>query len=838
MAQLSHADVEVREVAVASLHQVLVKSEVLQTAAESSGLAATMQRYWEKLLDRLLDDEPSVVSAAVAAATDIVELGQRADAAAPEGFLLQRLGSLCAARMAAALGPMLESCSCAQAPAQTSIARLLLLLVRQLLHRPQPGGGAVPLRAGGGEPMMLPGLGSLVPSACAFLHERVGAADTSLRLECCRALLMIMAMTRAAAEASSGDVSSSVPPFIAVAVPETWASDAVASLLELEHRQLGEAALPDVARTIARNLSALPVAVRSQVVRQLLPLVSCVSDVPCRMEVYALVWSEVMAEEVQSGGMAAAAGGGGSGLSLSNLLTDPYVGTLIKGLHGTQISGGHESGGIVKAAIDAAKALGTAALGAIGAVGDVAGDVAQTVKDTATSTAGEAKYVALKAADTAGDVGSSAAASGSGAVSTAGAAVSTAGAATKKATGEVASEAAQKAKTAAASAGNVVADWYGSAKNKISGGGSKEGSKGGARPVGEGEEERHEAWREEQHGSLYSQGIAEGKDDPAPAPSREGSGGGAKDDEGKKPDKKSGGFIKSLKGNIKSGLGIGHRESKADRESEKEAGKEAAATVAATQAATANAAAAAAEQLEKQKQSGPSRSSQDKAAAGGTGAGTASAPSHVVMMPAAPGANVVIAPPELTTAVPPGKKKGPSVPGLTTHRHEVVVTLLDAVVQRASDFGVMELCLSAQAAAVRDQAVLANQAGQDRVLRWVRLARETLQATQACVWWEPVVTPAITTSISHEADDHAAADFSSVPSDVWLQLLQVGSPAVHCPRHATLMYSAPCHRLRATPPTPVCNCSRRSRRQRSLRLLGQPSMTRRAPRYCPPRWGG
>ena len=34
--------------------------------------------------------------------------------------------------------------------------------------------------------MTLPGLQTLVACACAHLHERVGALDAALRLECCR----------------------------------------------------------------------------------------------------------------------------------------------------------------------------------------------------------------------------------------------------------------------------------------------------------------------------------------------------------------------------------------------------------------------------------------------------------------------------------------------------------------------------------------------------------------------------------------------------------------------------------------------------------------------------
>lgn len=35
------------------------------------------------------------------------------------------------------------------------------------------------------------------------------------------------------------------------------------------------------------------------------------------------------------------------------------------------------------------------------------------------------------------------------------------------------------------------------------------------------------------------------------------------------------------------------------------------------------------------------------------------------------------------------------------------------------------------------------------------------------------MTPAITTQLSSEAEDHAPADFNSVPADLWLQLMQV-----------------------------------------------------------------
>lgn len=39
---------------------------------------------------------------------------------------------------------------------------------------------------------------------------------------------------------------------------------------------------------------------RQNAVRQLLPLVSQLNDVPCRMEAYTLVWNEVLQDEMRA----------------------------------------------------------------------------------------------------------------------------------------------------------------------------------------------------------------------------------------------------------------------------------------------------------------------------------------------------------------------------------------------------------------------------------------------------------------------------------------------------------------------------------------------------------
>ena len=51
---------------------------------------------------------------------------------------------------------------------------------------------------------------------------------------------------------------------------------------------------------------------RSKTVKLLLPLVSSVADVPCRIEVYSLVWAEAVEEEMQAmvEGRTMAGGGG------------------------------------------------------------------------------------------------------------------------------------------------------------------------------------------------------------------------------------------------------------------------------------------------------------------------------------------------------------------------------------------------------------------------------------------------------------------------------------------------------------------------------------------------
>ena len=52
-------------------------------------LANRCQEQWVQICDRLLDEEPAAIGAAVAAVTDLVEAGLSAEASSSRGFLLQ-----------------------------------------------------------------------------------------------------------------------------------------------------------------------------------------------------------------------------------------------------------------------------------------------------------------------------------------------------------------------------------------------------------------------------------------------------------------------------------------------------------------------------------------------------------------------------------------------------------------------------------------------------------------------------------------------------------------------------------------------------------------------------
>lgn len=151
-------------------------------------MANQVQEHWQTLTDALLDDTPSVVAAAVAATASLLLSGADAQEAQQEGFLLRRLAVISAARVAAALGPVLASCATVPLQAQPDVARLLLLLVATAVREGwweavEAGGSVIPGVPAG---TLVPSLGVLAPAACAHLMGLLKREDPATKLDAAR----------------------------------------------------------------------------------------------------------------------------------------------------------------------------------------------------------------------------------------------------------------------------------------------------------------------------------------------------------------------------------------------------------------------------------------------------------------------------------------------------------------------------------------------------------------------------------------------------------------------------------------------------------------------------
>jgi hypothetical protein len=332
----------------------------------------------------------------------------------------------------------------------------------------------------------------------------------------------------------------------------------------------------------------------------------------------------------------------------------------MKGSGGASGGGPPESASILKTISDTASEVGKKALDAVAAMGEAAGEMRHKAKGLAS----EAEYKGLKTMDAATESGSRVKETTKEVASSVGiaslAAAASAGTTSKAAlasAGAIAGEAGKKTAAAASTAGNTMVSAAGLTYNAAGHAYDAARSKLSGRPIAEGKEEEVDVdhfpgvewWQG--FADEGSQALGEGKEDGVseggdPAPSKE--------------KKKS--MFKSLKENIKGAVGISSKDKTAKEDASS-------ATSAATAAATSAAAAAEAENREKQQQSGawvgrpptgpsvafkggqldtaPSLGGQ--VAAGESSSMTMPVPT-VVMLPSAPGVNVVVAPPELTGA--------------------------------------------------------------------------------------------------------------------------------------------------------------------------------------------
>ncbi|KAG1668626.1 hypothetical protein FOA52_002479 [Chlamydomonas sp. UWO 241] len=742
------ADGGVRAAAVEALHQVLLSPPILAAAASSPPVANAFQESWAALCDMLLDDEPLAVGAAIAAVADLMSCGLSADAAAPEGFLLQRIGSISGARVAAALGPVLERAGAVPRLQQLSACRMLASLVEQALcARPPLGSGAVALPVGGDT--MVPSLGTTVPAAAAYLHARTRDADPALRLEACRCLLRVCASVRAAAAADplplGGGGGASCP-----LIPDVWAASAVASLLELQPRQLVEPGLADVVLSIAANLRGLPPAVLQHAVSSLLPLVSNVSDAPARLEAYTLVWDAVLEEEL-SGSC------GRDGLSLDALLADPYIVSMMKGsAAATRVKGEW----LEPAFKTMAQRMPPPPV--------VVPPPAAVVPEEETKVAKKGKKAA-PASPAAASEGKLPAKAG----------------ATKR-----------RPKTLTPC-------------SPLVGGGARALGEGKEEDATKSAEKKKKA---EDDAKTVATKAAADKAAVAKAPASTGLGGmlfgamGYFEKDAKKEAAKA--EAKENKDRAAAAAAAAAEQQRPRGEAKKDLVGKVFDTAAQAQDWSKSAAQRVAGAV------GGISATPTSAATDSARGSHVNGVGGSVLMPSVPGANVVVATDvEDYPGGAAGAAGGAGAPGaggaldgggpgragraerLATARHEVAVSLLGAVTAHAQADEAHELCMQAQGDALRDIAARASAAdGADsvrtrcaRVLDWLQASRAILAATQGCLWWEPAVTSAITATRSAEAEGHTPADFSCLPADCWLQLAQA---AAHSARASRLLLKA------------------------------------------------
>ncbi|KAG2485866.1 hypothetical protein HYH03_015449 [Edaphochlamys debaryana] len=302
-----HAEAAVvRAAAVQALTAVLMLPEVQAAAASSSGLANSYEGLWDALSDSLLDERPFVVGLAAAATAQLLAWGTSGDAsgfsgageaaaassassASPAAFMMAHVADRAAQRVAAALGPILETCGLVPAPGQVAVCDMLLALVQRMLAselRVAAGGPAPPPPPPG---VPVPTLPSLASSVAAYMSGLLFAGDAAARTEAAGAVLAL-----AADLAAAGPVAA----VAAAGLPQALVLEAVQALFLLREREFVEAGLGDMCEAIAAALPALLPGARAQVLRSLWPLATHVGDVARRARIFSSAWAAAVGAEM------------------------------------------------------------------------------------------------------------------------------------------------------------------------------------------------------------------------------------------------------------------------------------------------------------------------------------------------------------------------------------------------------------------------------------------------------------------------------------------------------------------------------------------------------------
>ncbi len=294
----------IRAAAVNTLGHILLVPDVVNAASGSAGMANTVNEHWQTLTDALVDEDEGVVAAAVAVTVALLQAGLAADVRVPEGYLVERLSAICAARVTSALGGVMSAFADVTLQARVDTLRLLTLLVehaaRSRQWKAEDVGGMAGLPSG----TILPGLASLAPVVWGYCSDLLRNGDAAVRLEAARAVLRVAAVTSQpqpqlqpgatqltdpSSDGGVGCTPGSVPQ------PTGLLLLAVSALLELEDSvPLVEAAAEDVLSVVADGLQALPRRDRSGVLVQLWAGLGRLKNTPARMELCARAWASVV----------------------------------------------------------------------------------------------------------------------------------------------------------------------------------------------------------------------------------------------------------------------------------------------------------------------------------------------------------------------------------------------------------------------------------------------------------------------------------------------------------------------------------------------------------------
>ncbi|KAF8065439.1 hypothetical protein HT031_003040 [Scenedesmus sp. PABB004] len=295
----------VRSAATSALCAVLLTPEVQAALAASPDLATAGSDWWDAVVDALGDSMPAVLVAGLAASNALFEAAAAGggDAASGSAASVAPAAARAALRLAAGIGPLLDTWRMLPSHAQVPVIQLLGHLWSHLLAADSGAAAA----ASAGQPESSSGSqAAALPGMLAYLSACLASLNPAVKLEAARQILRVSKAT-AAASAAGGP-----------------------ALMELQGRLLVEAALEEIVSLVAAHLDVLQVPTRLAVLSRLWPMIALLQSPTDRLTAFAHSWRAAL----QLSNDVGAGGGGGAdwqdpGDALSCVLADPFLEDVI-----------------------------------------------------------------------------------------------------------------------------------------------------------------------------------------------------------------------------------------------------------------------------------------------------------------------------------------------------------------------------------------------------------------------------------------------------------------------------------------------------------------------------